>query len=238
MQQSLSVGLSALLTLQRRLDTVANNIANQSTAGFRAEEVTFASVISHANPDSVAFAATGKTYTSRRQGEISQTGSAFDVAISGDAWLATKTPAGVALTRDGRLKLTPVGELQTVTGLPILDAGGSPVQLDPNGGSPIINRDGTVSQAGRVVGAIGLYMLAPDSAVKRIGDAGLVPGVAPVPSVDQRAILMQGYVERSNVDPVREMTRLIQLQRTFDAITAATGQVEASLGEAIRTLGS
>lgn len=237
MQQSLSIGLSSQITLLRRLDTIANNIANQSTAGFRAEEVTFSSIISKAGDEPVAFASIGKTYTSQRAGGVTATGNQLDIAVSGDAWFAIRTPEGNALTRDGRLRVAPSGELQTATGYPLLDVGGSAVQVTASGGPISIARNGTVSQGGQPVGAIGLFLLNPDAKIKRVGSAGVVPDTEPVPNIDPNgAQVLQGYVENSNVEPVREMARLIELQRRFDAISAATNQLEGSFGEAIRAI--
>lgn len=238
MQQSLSVGLSTQLTLLRRLDSIASNVANQTTAGYRAEDVTFASLVSTAGEVPVTFASAGKTFTSRKQGELTQTGNPLDIALSGDAWLAVKTPAGTALTRDGRLRIAATGELQTATGHDVLDAGGSPIQLNPQGEAPTFARNGTITQGGKAVGGVGIFLLPPDAALTRLGDATYLPNVAPVPSVDGNGPgIAQGYVERSNVDGVREITHLIELQRRFDSISAMSAQLESTFGDAIRTLG-
>lgn len=238
MQQSFSVGLSTQLALLRRLDTIAANIANQATAGYRAEEVSFASLISNAGKEPVAFASSGKTMTSRRQGEVTQTGNPLDVAVSGDGWLAVRTPGGTAVTRDGRFKIAPSGELQTITGHAVLDVGGSPLQLNAQGGAPNFAPGGAITQDGKLAGAVGVFLVAADAAMQRVGDAAFIPSIAPIPSVDpHRAGLVQGHLERSNVEPMRELTQLIELQRRFDAISAMSAQLEGTYGEAIRTLG-
>ena len=97
MQGNLYVGVSAQVALQRRLDTIAHNVANASTAGFRAEEVRFETVLSRAGADPVAFATSGPTFLSRRSGELVRTDNLFDVAVEGDAWLAIQTPGGTGL---------------------------------------------------------------------------------------------------------------------------------------------
>jgi flagellar basal-body rod protein FlgF len=99
MSSNVYVGLSAQISLQRRLETIANNVANASTAGFRAEEVKFESVLSRVNPDPVSYASAGKPYLSRKSGEIVRTDNLFDVAVQGDAWLAIQTPGGTVYTR-------------------------------------------------------------------------------------------------------------------------------------------
>src|SRR5919201_1959887 len=103
MQTSLYVALSAQLTLQKRLDAIANNVANINTAGFKAEEVRFETLLSQAPLEPVSFVSSGDTYLSRRVGEIVKTDNALDVAVEGEAGLAIQTPAGTVYTRDGRL---------------------------------------------------------------------------------------------------------------------------------------
>jgi flagellar basal-body rod protein FlgF len=238
MNQSFSVGLSTQLTLLKRLETIATNIANQTTAGYRAEDVTFASLVSTAAKEPVAFATSGKTFNSRRQGDVNQTGNPLDIAVSGDAWLSVRTPSGNAVTRDGRMKISPSGELQTITGHAILDPGGASIQLNPQGGAPKFAPNGTITQDDKPVGTVGLFLLPSDAPMHRVGDASFMSSVAPVPSLDPNGPkLLQGHVERSNVEPVRELTQLIELQRKFDAISAMSAQLESTYSDAIRTLG-
>jgi flagellar basal-body rod protein FlgF len=238
MLSKLYVGLSAQLAYQRRLDTVANNISNLSTTGYRAEEVSFASIVSHASADPVSFASKGDSYISRRQGEIVRTGNPLDVAVTGDAWLGIETPAGRVMTRDGRLTMTPTGELRTVNGHRILDAGGTAIQVNPTGGPISIARDGTITQGGQQVGAIGLFQIPPDAKLTRFENSGVIPDKPAVAQLDFNAAgVMQGFTERSNVNPVKEMTRMIELQRSFDAVSTTMNDIEGSLTEAIRSLG-
>lgn len=239
MQTTFHVGLSAQLALQKRLETIANNVANASTAGFRAEEVRFETVLSRAAETPIAFASAGESYLSRRAGEVSKTDSPFDVAVQGNAWLGMNTPAGTAYTRDGRLRMTPTGELQTAAGYGVLDVGGAPIQLDPNAGPPQIGRDGTISQGNRAVGAIGLFAIDDKAQLKRFENSGVIPDRAATPVVEfSRIGLMQGFIEGSNVNAVMEMSRLIMVARAFDAVTASLKESESSSQEAIRALGA
>jgi flagellar basal-body rod protein FlgF len=237
MQSGTYIALSGQLALQRRLETIANNIANASTPGFRAEQVTFETVLSHAPLEPVAFSSVGKTYISRNPGEITRTENPLDVAVDGDAWLAIQTPAGQAYTRDGRMRLTEAGELQTLAGHPVLDVGGAPLLLDPDAGPPEISRDGTITQNNRQVGALGLFRISADSNLTRYGNAGVIPDRPAEPILDFVQVgVMQGYVERANVTPVHEMSRLITISRSFEAITGVLNEAESSLREAIRNI--
>jgi flagellar basal-body rod protein FlgF len=238
MQSGLYVSLSGQIALMRRLDSIANNVANASTAGYRAEEIKFEQFISDKTREPTAFASPGDTYLSRQGGEIIKTDDPFDVAVNGDAWLAFQSQAGTIYTRDGRIRMTAEGQLQTVNGYPLLDVGGAPLQLDPGGGPPTIARDGTITQGANQVGALGLFTIPEQARLQRYENSGVVPDQAAQPALDfSRVSINQGYIERSNVNPVMEISKLIMVQRNFDSISGAIGQAETSLGDAIKTLG-
>jgi flagellar basal-body rod protein FlgF len=238
-QGNLYVGVSAQVTLQKRLETIAHNVANANTAGFRAEEVRFETALAGAGSDPIAFAVSGPTYLSRRSGDLVRTDNQFDVAVDGNAWLGIQTPTGQAYTRDGRMRMTPVGELQTLNGYAVLDAGGAPVVLDPNAGPPRIARDGSIFQANRQIGAIGLFTIEENANLTRFENSGVIPDRPATPVVDfTRAGMHQGFTEGSNVNAVMEMSRLISVTRAFEMVTASLAASESSLQEAIRTLGT
>ena len=237
MQNNFYVGLSAQKSLMRRLDSIANNVANVSTGGFRAEEVTFSTALSDVNKDPVAFASAGQTYISTRPGDIVRTDNPLDVAVQGDAWLAIQTPAGTVYTRDGRMTMTAQGELQSVNGYPLLDVSGSPIRVEPDAGAPQIGRDGTMAQGKRSVGRLGLFVIEQKTNLTRFQGSGVIPDKPATPAVESAKYgVQQGFVERSNVNPVTEMSRMVLLQRTFDAVTAGIKDAESSQQEAIRNL--
>jgi len=239
MQAGLYVGLSAQIALQKRLETLANNVANANTAGFRAEEVRFETLLAQASDKSVAYAATGDTFLSRKAGALVKTGNPLDIAVSGDGWLAVQGSDGPAYTRDGRLRVTEAGALETLDGKAVLDAGGAPIGLDPSGGPVSIARDGMITQGGRQVGAIGLFAIEGEAKLTRVEGSGVVPDRPATPILNfTHNGLVQGFSEKSNVDPVMEMSRLIGVQRLFESVASGLEASEASLGDAIKTLGS
>ncbi|TPI21560.1 MULTISPECIES: flagellar basal-body rod protein FlgF [unclassified Mesorhizobium] len=239
MQDSLYVALSSQIALERRLDTIADNVANASTIGFRATGVKFEDVVSGTGPKSVSFASSGKTYLSGAHGALTETGNPFDFAIQGDAWFAIETPAGTVMTRDGRFSMNENGELMSTEGYPVLDGGGAPIQLDPRNGPPKAGADGSLRQNDQLVGAIGLYNFDPGENFVRYGNSGIVPARTPEPVTDRSDVgVAQGFLEESNVNPVLEMTRLIQVQRAFENTAALMRQTDSSTDDAIKTLGS
>lgn len=238
MENGLYVALSSQVALQKRLDTIADNMANSNTVGFRATSVKFEDLVSGYGQNSVAFASAGETFVPSIGGSMRETGNPLDFAIKGGAFFAIETPAGVVMTRDGRFSMLNNGDLVTLQGYPVLDAGEAPIRLDPQGGAPVAGADGTLQQNGNLVGAVGLFEFEPGRDFRRFGNSGFIPQTQPQPLVDQANVtIAQGYVEDSNVNPVQEMMRLIQVQRAFDNISALVRDSEGALNGAVRALG-
>lgn len=239
MQNGLYVALSSQIALEKRLTTIADNVANTGTVGFRATGVRFGDMVSGLGQKSVSFASAGDTFLSGASGPLRQTGNQYDFAIQGDAWFGIATPGGTVMTRDGRFTMLETGQLVTLEGYPVLDAGGAPLQLDPRNGAPAAGRDGILRQNGQLVGAIGLFTFNPGPNFTRYGNSGVVPPAEPEPVVDRSDVgVVQGFVEDSNVNPVLEMTRLIMVQRAFESASALVRDSETALDDAIKTLGS
>jgi flagellar basal-body rod protein FlgF len=238
MQSSLYVALSSQVSLQRRLETIANNVANASTPGFRREEIKFEQMLSNSGSEPVAFASTGDSFIKRDPGQTTKTGNPLDVAVQGEAWLAIQTPSGTVYTRDGRMQMTADGQLQSIAGYPMLDAGGSPIQINPAGGPLQISSDGMITQNGNQIGAIGLFSIDKDAKLSRFENSGVIPDKPANPVLDfNRNGVMQGFVEGSNVNPMWEMSQLIQASRSYDAVSNSVSKSEDSLTEAIKALG-
>jgi len=238
-QDGLYVALSSQVALEKRLNTIADNVANSSTVGFRATGVRFEDVVSGLEDNAVSFVSTGDTFLSTASGPMRETGNPFDFAIKGTAWFGMETPAGTVMTRDGRFTLTENGDLVTLEGHPVLDAGGAPIQLDPQNGPPTAGADGSLRQGDRLVGALGLFSFDPGTNFVRYGNSGVVPAGEPEPLVDRlEAGVVQGFLEESNVNPMLEITRLVMVQRAFENGAALLRDTESSYDDAIKTLGS
>jgi flagellar basal-body rod protein FlgF len=238
-QPGLYVALSSQVALERRLTTIADNVANAGTVGFRATGVKFEDLVSGMGKGAMSFVSTGETYLSTASGGMKETGNPLDMAVKGDAWFGIQTPQGLIMTRDGRFTIQPNGQLVSIEGHPVVDAGGAEIILDPQAGPPVVSADGIIRQGGNLVGGIGLFEFNPGANFVRYGNSGVVPPVEPQPVVDRIDVgVMQGFVENSNVDPVLEMTRLIQVQRAFENMAALTRNSETTLDEAVKALGS
>ena len=239
MDAGIYVGLSAQLALDRRLSTIANNVANAGTAGYRAAGVSFSTVMSRTVPFRTAFSSDGKDVVDTRSGGLNKTDNPFDVAIQGVGLMAISTPAGTAYTRDGRMQMLPTGDVVSLAGYPILDAGGSPLVVDARSGPVTIGRDGSVSQGGRPVGSIGLFDADISQHAKRYDNAAFIPAREPEPITDfTRNGFVQGFVEESNVNAIEEMARLIEVTRSFEAVASGMERRDTMLRDAIQILGN
>ena len=236
MQTAFNISLSAQLALDKRLTTIAENVANASTIGYRATGVSFESVMS--KTANAAYASTGEDFISRAPGGLTKTDNPLDIAVNGDAWFAIRTPQGLAYTRDGRMKMLETGELQTINGYPLLDAANAPITLDPTLGPPRIFNDGMVSQGDRQVGAIGLFQIDPAATLQRGPNSSVIPSRPPTAVINfVNNGVVQGHLENANVNPLREITRLIFAHRSFEQTVSAYDTMDSAHRNAIRTLG-
>lgn len=239
MDMTSPVGLSGQIAFARRLETIANNVANSGTAGYKAEAVTFSTIVSRTQPFNTSFAFSGGPHVDMTSGAFRQTGNPLDVAVRGDGFLAISTPQGTAYTRDGRLQMLPTGDIVTLQGHPVLDVGGAPLTGNPEGRAPEISADGTLKQNGRTLGALGLFELDFSGGYSRYENSAIIPAAPPVPIDDfTRSGIVQGFTEESNVNPVLEMTRLISVQREFEAMSASIDQRDQALRDTIQALGA
>ena len=200
MDVSLYLAYSGLRTEMRSVDVVANNLANTSTNGYR-EDRSFVGALEAVDRQ---YPRLEGTLPSHDPGARIATGRDLDVAVEGDAYLVVETAGGRRYTRDGALGRDPDGTLVNRDGLPIVgDAG--PITL-PNG-KVDVDADGRVSVDGTVVGRVSLVQL--DSAVLSREGQGLyrLESGEEVPESDAR--LHQGFLERSNVDPIRATVELV-----------------------------
>lgn len=202
--------------LMSELQVVANNIANANTTGFKAEGVMFSEFVASLGPDtdSLSMAAARVKLTDRTQGTLTQTGGAFDLAIEGDGYFLIDTPEGQRLTRAGSFTPNENGELVTMDGNRVLDAGGAPVFV-PTGAGPVgIAADGTISAGGTAVGQVGI--VAPTNPEEMRRQTGTLFEAASGFGPALQGRILQGFVEDSNVNPIAQVSRMIEVQRAYE----------------------
>jgi flagellar basal-body rod protein FlgF len=216
MENSGYVTLTRQVGLMREMQVVANNLANMSTTGFRREDVTFSEHVRGLGPDhaSVSMARIGARHTDVLQGGLTRTGGLLDLALEGPGYFQIAHPEGPLLTREGAFARAADGSILTKDGHPLLDAGGAPLQVPPEADDLAIGRDGTIAVGGRPVAQIGLWQ--PENAITLTRRDGVRFSADAVLPAEGRISIHQGFLEASNVSPVNEVTRMIEVQRSYE----------------------
>ncbi len=223
--------------LLREMQAVANNIANISTTGFRREGLMFAEHVAALEPGepSLSMANASARHTDTEQGPLTQTGGTFDFAIEGDGFFMLETADGLHLTRAGSFTPGAEGELMAPDGARLLDAGGAPIFIPPDARDVSLAADGTLSADGRPLTQIGLVTPTDITDMTRTeGVRFAVEGdVEPV----EGAVILQGFVENSNVDPVAEIARMIEVQHAYQMGQKFLDREDERIRAVIQTLG-
>ncbi|HYD86940.1 MAG TPA: flagellar basal-body rod protein FlgF [Vitreimonas sp.] len=241
MDNALMLGLQSQRVLQRRMDLAANNLANVSTTGFKADGMLLAEAdrtAAHAveDPRDIRFVRDIGVMHNMEQGPIAMTGNTLDLALEGEGFFMVQGPGGQTMyTRDGAFSLTGEGRLVTSDGYAVLSSGGAPIVIDPQGEAPTIGRDGAISVAGVEAGRIGVASFAAPGALSKVGDnlwdaQGQAAG-------EFQGVVLQGALEGSNVRPVLELTRLIEISRAYQSAAKIVSGADELRQRAIQQLG-
>jgi flagellar basal-body rod protein FlgF len=204
--------------LLREMQIVANNIANMASTGYRGEAVVFSEFVRALDPghDSLSMAAARAGFTSEVQGALTQTGRPLDLAVEGSGYFLIQTPDGQMLTRAGSFLRDADGNVVTSDGMQLLDSGGAAVTVPPDAIAISVASDGTLSADGIPIAEIGLWLApGPGTTERREGSRFALNGT-PVPAGDGSGRVVAGFLESSNVSPVAEVARMIEVQRTYE----------------------
>jgi len=227
--------LSRQAALARELDNIANNIANANTTGFRRDAAIFTEYVNAIKGEpSISQTRIGARFLDSAQGEMIASGGKLDLAVEGDGFFGVITPAGLRLTRAGAFLLNAEGVIVTKKGFPVSGDGGSPISIPPGASEISISADGNVAADGNIVGRIAL-LSAPNTALARDGNDLLLSNEEPAPLDTGR--VRQGYLEASNVNPVIEISRLIEVQRAFELEQQIVNDDARRVQQAIEVLG-
>ena len=232
MENALLIGLSRQMVLQREMEVVANNIANIDTNGFKADFSLFEEYLMSGARNGglrmadsrVSFVRDRGTLIDLNQGPLQRTGSPLDLAINGDGFLVIQTPQGERYTRNGAFEINSQGELVTSEGYQVVGDGG-PITFQNQDTGITINPEGTISvkdpsntTVAIIRGQLRVVSFAqPQRLEKEGGSTFTAPADMPAsPSTNSKVV--QGALEKSNVRPIIEMSRMIEISRSYAMI--------------------
>ncbi len=227
MENAFLVSLSHLSALKREMDVIANNLANANTGAFKAENVLFKEFISPtAEGDtaapSISFVLDYGVVRNLAVGTLTHTGNPLDMAISGEGYFAVQSKDQIAYTRSGHFNLNTKGELVTSEGNQILNGDLKPITIPPGSPMPEISSDGTISGPGLPNQKLGIFTFQDQQNLRKIGSGLFITDEERAPLEKGKINLVQGSVETSNVEPVTEITRMIEVMRKYQSAAQLT----------------
>lgn len=216
MDNAIYATLSRQSGLMKEMRTVANNIANANTTGFRREGVIFAEHLAPVDRrgDTLSMALARGRLIDLNQGVLNQTNGSFDLAIEGDGFFMVQTPQGNRLTRAGAFMPSGEGEVMNADGYRLLDEGQAPILVPAGATGVSVAGDGTVSANGVPFAKVGVFSAAEDAQLTHEGGTLFSTDADPDPVENSQ--IRQGFLEESNVDAVFEISRMIEVQRAYE----------------------
>lgn len=216
MDNSVYITLSRQLALFRDMDVTANNIANSNTTGYSSEHILFNSYltkdINQKNRNDMAFAYDISSYHNLENGRIQATGNPLDLAIASDDFFAVETPLGTRYTRAGNFQIDASGTLVTANGYPVLGNNGQVITFAPDARDIVVGATGAISVNGIEFAVIDTYRFSNPQLMERLDGALFKSEVEPEISDDAK--IVQGALSASNVQPIIELTHMIDVSRS------------------------
>ena len=231
----------------KRLEVIANNLANVDTPGFKRDVPLFKARLAEATQRGLDHFGSGSindvgggvtvdaTLTDFSAGPIRDTGIPTDMAIDGDAFFMVQKGDQQLLTRAGNFAINDEATLVTHDGYPVLSADGSPIVISPDDGPWYLTDDGAVSQAGNTTP---VALVRPQSAgdLVKLGENLFAPLAPPEPLAAEERHVFSGQLEGSGVRPTIEMMEMIEASRTFEANTNIIHYHDQTMGNLINRI--
>jgi flagellar basal-body rod protein FlgF len=241
MDNSLLVSLSQQLAAYQSMDVIANNIANVSTPGYRREEPTFHEYVAHLRPSetqkgmqSLSFVEQTGTIRHMAQGALESTSAPFDLAINGKGYFVVQTPGGERYTRNGHFTLDADGQIVNEDGYPLQGEGGA-ITIAADDGDIHVGTDGVVSGRNGQIAKLRVAGFNREAEMTKEGASLYATSETPTTPADFK--ISQGALESSNVQPVVEISHMIEIMRAYQATATMTQSHEDLLRQAIDKLG-
>ncbi len=236
--------LEAAQLMDRRLTVTTNNLANVDTPGYKADSIAFIEVLmKKIGPKYKKIYKESQSIIKIEQGVLEYTGDPLHLAIVGEGFFKIQTPNGIAYTRAGNFTLDRERRLVTPEGYPVL-ANGTPVVVDPGmtregyitmeNSKLQVSPEGILSIDMTEIGRLDVVTFDDYRKIKKLGQNLYVSEGAKEIRAENYEI-KQGYIEKSNVNPIREMVNLIEIQRTFEAIQRSIRSLDEETERLITT---
>lgn len=243
MENASLVGLSRQVVLRRELDVISNNVANMNTSGFKAEQMAFGEyLMPKAREDTferrsdrtLSFVEDIATWHDQSAGSIQSTGGETDVAIDGEGFFVVEAAGGTRYTRNGAFQINSQGFLVTSEGARVMSTSG-PVQFGPTERGVTISADGTIATNEGVRGRLRVASFQSLQDLQKDGSSTFKSDAVPT-EAGPRVRLVQGAIEKSNVRPVWEMSRLVEVTRAYESVTSMLSKQDDMRRTAIEKL--
>jgi len=224
MTSAVYVSMSKQMVLRKQMDAIAQNLANITTPAFKSERLTFKEyLLPGTDGNTISYVTQDKIQRDMSPGSYTHTGNDLDVAISGKGWFVVQTEDGGELyTRRGHLTLDEERTLVTTAGEPILDATGNAITLDKGDGVISIGGDGTVSAESGVLGRLKVVTFENEAGLRKVSSGLFSSNETPTELAPDETRVQQGMLETSNVNPILEMTRMIDVLRAYQSTQKLT----------------
>lgn len=224
MENSIYIGLSKQVALRNQMNVIANNVANMSTPGYRAQNMVFSEYINKSpnNPkvpvkDDISQVLDVGHYQNTAAGSMSQTGNPTDVALNGSGYFGIQTNDGVMYTRAGNFQLNVNGELVTGAGNLVADTGGGTITVPDDSTEIRIDSKGVISNQDGELGQLMIVEFENEQELEAEGNGLYRAPEGTVFAEAAQTVAVQGMLEGSNVNPILEMTRMIDVLRTYQS---------------------
>jgi flagellar basal-body rod protein FlgF len=200
---------------------IANNLANMNTTGFKSEKMMFVEHLVRSRGgekiggDRLAYVRDIATAKDLSEGTFKKTSNPLDLAIHGDGFFVIDTAAGERYTRNGNFQMNAEGQLVTRNGDPVLSDSGEPFFMSPEDTSIDVSPDGTVATENGVLGKLAVVSFANRQAMRVV--SGGMYSTSQQPTPVELPTIAQGMLEGSNVQPIVEMTRMIEVSRSYQS---------------------
>lgn len=234
------VALSRQMALWKQMDVVSNNMANMNTSGYKADDAVFSQFLAQTKDakgvaaQPIYFTQDFGSYQDFKEGAIVDTGNTFDVALQGESFFAVETTQGERYTKKGQFSLDFNGQLVTNEGHPVLSEGNEPFFFAPGEKEIVISESGEISSENGIIGRLKLVNFEDKQKLLKVAGTMFenTAGNAMIVNPNDTRVI-QGAVEKSNVQGIEEMTKMVKLQRSYEYVQQMIDEEHTRLSNTI-----